>query len=141
REALVGPGAISVSARTIELNEADCRDLFGDLRPGPHVEVTVADTGAGLSPDAQRRLFAEPFFSTKPRRRGFGLATAYGVLHAHRGGLRLHPGEERGVVARVVLPAGHAVPAPAVLPSATIEPSGGERLLVVDDEAEVLSFV
>jgi signal transduction histidine kinase/CheY-like chemotaxis protein len=139
REALVGAGAISVSARTVELSEADCRDLFGDVRPGPHVEVTVADTGAGLSPDAQRRLFAEPFFSTKPRRRGFGLATAYGILHAHRGGLRLLPGSERGAVARVLLPL-----APVVAPSqvaAAAEPARGERVLVVDDDAMILQLV
>ncbi len=139
REALVGPGAISVSARTVELSEADCRDLFGDPRPGPHVEVTVADTGAGLSPDAQRRLFAEPFFSTKPRRRGFGLATAYGILHAHRGGLRLLSGFERGAVARVLLPL-----APAIAPSqvaAAAEPARGERVLVVDDDPMILNLV
>jgi signal transduction histidine kinase/CheY-like chemotaxis protein len=139
REALVGEGAISVSARTTELSEADCRDLFGDLRPGPHVEVTVADTGSGLSPDAQRRLFVEPFFSTKPRRRGFGLAAAYGILHAHRGGLRLLPGSERGAVARVLLPL-----APAVTPSqvvVAVEPARGERVLVVDDDPLILQLV
>jgi CheY-like chemotaxis protein len=162
REALPGPGAISVSARQVDLGEADCQDLFGSARPGPHVEITIADTGIGLSPDVRKRLFSEPFFTTKPRRRGFGLAISYGILHAHRGGLRLHPGEEYGVVARVLLPV--AAPQPAVQemvrPSASLAPRGvssledslaaprsaggrlhGERVLVVDDEPEVLQVV
>jgi signal transduction histidine kinase/ActR/RegA family two-component response regulator len=140
REALPGPGAISVSARPVELGEADFQDLFGSARPGPHVEITIADTGIGLSPEVQKRLFSEPFFTTKPRRRGFGLAISYGILHAHRGGIRLHPGEEYGVVARILLPV--AAPQPAaqemVRPSERLR---GERVLVVDDEPEVLQVV
>src|SRR5262245_35503359 len=67
REALVGPGSISVSARAVELSASDCRDLYGAPRPGPHVEIIIADTGIGLSPEVQRRLFTEPFFTSKPR--------------------------------------------------------------------------
>lgn len=145
REALMGSGVISVSARVVELTASDCRDLYGAVGPGPHVEITLADTGIGLSPEVQRKLFVEPFFTSKPRRRGFGLAVAYGILHAHKGGLRLHPGEERGVVARVVLPIA-PMPAPGltsktqevICPSERVR---GERILVVDDEPEVLQLV
>jgi signal transduction histidine kinase/ActR/RegA family two-component response regulator len=137
REALMGPGAISLSARLTELTEAECRDLFGNARPGPHVEITIADTGIGLSPDAQRRLFSEPFFTTKPRRRGFGLAITYGILQAHRGGFRLHGGAEGGALARVLLPvAGGSFS--AARPSERVR---GERVLVVDDDRAVLQVV
>jgi signal transduction histidine kinase/ActR/RegA family two-component response regulator len=162
REALLGPGSISVSARAVELGESECRELFGSLRPGPHVEVIIADTGIGLSPEVQKRLFSEPFFTTKPRRRGCGLAVAYGILQAHRGGFRLYPGEERGVVARVLLPVFSAprgdvadaparagVLAPAVLMDEVARPAErtrgerarGDRVLVVDDEPDILRFV
>jgi CheY-like chemotaxis protein len=143
RESLMGPGSISVSARVVDLGPAECQDLFGAARPGPHVEIVIADTGTGLSPEVQRRLFADPFFTTKPRRRGFGLAMAYGILHAHRGGLRLHPGEERGVVARALLPVAPSPAAPAPGAAALLAPekARGERILVVDDEAKVLQVV
>src|SRR5262249_55876318 len=66
---------------------------------------------------------------------------AYGVLQAHRGGLRLHPGCERGVVARVVVPVA-AAPAGA---EQALEPSpgraNGERVLVVDHEPAQLRWV
>jgi signal transduction histidine kinase/ActR/RegA family two-component response regulator len=148
REALAGPGSITVSARAAELSAADCLGLFGAVRPGPHVEVCIADTGSGLSPEAQRRLFAEPFFTTKPRRRGFGLAIAYGILHAHRGGLRLYPGAEHGALARVVLPAAprsalvpHAGTAAALGQGNGSEREVGEKVLVVDDDPQVLRYV
>jgi signal transduction histidine kinase/FixJ family two-component response regulator len=143
REALNGPGTISVSARLVELGDIDCHELYGAVRPGPHVEITVADTGIGLSPEVQRKLFSEPFYTTKARRRGFGLAVAYGILHAHRGGVRLHPGPEGGVLARVVVPVAQT---PVAAPAAAAEeappgPSRGERILVVDDDVEVLNYL
>jgi signal transduction histidine kinase/ActR/RegA family two-component response regulator len=144
REALVGPGSISVSAQALTLADADCHDLYGATRPGPHVEICIADTGPGLSPEAQHRLFAEPFFTTKPRRRGFGLAIAYGILQAHRGGLRLHSDGEHGVVARVLVPAAPASaptpPAPEAAVAGTRK-ARGDRVLVVDDDPQVLQYV
>ncbi len=128
-------GAVSVSVRSVQLSDDDCLDLYGDAHPGPHVEIAVADAGPGLGADASRRLFAEPFFSAKPRRRGFGLAVAYGIVHAHHGGLRLRPGASGGVVAEVYLPAIGAAP-PAVE-----APARGEKVLVVDDDPNILRFI
>ncbi|MFQ3649196.1 MAG: response regulator [Gemmataceae bacterium] len=145
REAIQGPGVISVSVRCVHLTSAHAAHYYGDVRPGPHQEITIADTGSGLSPEALQRLFVEPFFSTKARRRGgFGLAIAYGILVSHKGGLQLQPGEERGVVVRVVVPV--AAPQPLngteTSISANGRPSaGGESLLVVEDDPEVLQFV
>ena len=103
-DAMQGAGTASVSARPVELTADDCLELYGDARPGPHVEIAVADSGPGLPPEVARGLFSEPFFTAKPRRRGFGLAVSYGILHAHHGGLRLKPGPTGGTVASVYLP-------------------------------------
>jgi signal transduction histidine kinase/DNA-binding NarL/FixJ family response regulator len=156
REAVSGPGQpadfkpeITLTARVVELDSLRCRDYFGDAQPGRHLEVVVADNGPGLSPEAQRKIFAEPFFSSRSRRRGFGLASAYGVLCAHRGGLDLRSraasnghSECRGAEARFVIPVAQSpvveVPAPPSAPSARPR---GERVLVVDDDAILLQFV
>jgi CheY-like chemotaxis protein len=146
-----GPARVTVTARAAVLGPAECRDVYGEVRPGPHVEVLVADTGPGLTAEARQRLFTDPFFSTRSRRRGFGLATAYGILCAHRGGLDLRPnpdlGDGRGLEARVLLPAAappDAVPG-VVAPSATAAAAAaglrGERVLVVDDDPGILQFV
>ncbi|HTU88926.1 MAG TPA: ATP-binding protein [Gemmataceae bacterium] len=113
REAIAGGGVIEVSARTIHVDAGQARRLLGDVRPGAHLEIRVADNGSGLTPEAQRLLFAEPFFSTKARKRGFGLALAYGILSAHRGGLELLRRPEGGTVARLLVPVA-AVAAPSL---------------------------
>jgi CheY-like chemotaxis protein len=124
----------------VHLTEASCLDLLGYAGAGPHVEITVVDDGCGLSAEARQRLFAEPFFTDKPRHRGLGLAVAYGILCAHKGGLSVAPGTERGTVARAFLPMAAA--------SAPLEPARGykpglargERVLVVDDDPMILKF-
>ncbi len=139
REAVGARGRIELTARAAELSEADCFDLFGAPAPGPHVEVRVADDAAGLSDDARRRLFAEPFYSTKPRHRGLGLAVVYGIVHAHRGGVRVSAASPQGTVAQVFLPAAGA--APRAEPASGASAGRGERVLVVDDEPAILEVV
>jgi signal transduction histidine kinase len=104
REAIVGAGVIDISARTVHVSAGEAAALLGDVRSGKHLEIRIADNGAGLTPEVKRQLFAEPFFSTKSRKRGFGLAMAYGILSAHRGGLELLPRLEGGTIARLVVP-------------------------------------
>jgi signal transduction histidine kinase len=113
REALPAAGSITVAARRHDLTAEECIDLVGGPVPGPSVELTVADTGSGLSPEARDRLFHEPFFTTKVRRRGWGLALVHGILRANRGGLRLDPRPEGGSCVRVFLPLAPPSPAPA----------------------------
>ena len=141
RDAMQGAGTAVLSLRQVELSADDCLELYGDARPGPHVEVAVTDAGPGLDAETAGRLFAEPFFSAKPRRRGFGLAVAYGILHAHHGGIRLRPGAAGGTVAEAYLPA--AAPAPSAAPPAAAAAAAGrgDRVLVVDDDPNILRFI
>ncbi|MFO0879982.1 MAG: response regulator [Gemmataceae bacterium] len=141
REALQGAGAINITARQVELTAADCQELYGNPQPGPHIEVVIVDTGSGLTAEASSKLFSEPFFTTKARRRGFGLMVVYGILQAQKGGIRLHPGEECGVVTRLLLPISTQPIPPASQEAQALHAISGERLLVVDDEPEVLNYV
>jgi signal transduction histidine kinase/CheY-like chemotaxis protein len=152
REAITGSGIIDVSARTVGVSAWQAREFIGDVRPGKHLEIRVSDSGSGLTPEAQRQLFAEPFFSTKPRKRGFGLAMAYGILSTHYGGLELLRRPEGGTVARLIVPAAElaAPPAPRAPASSRVNPlaenrasigtSPHERILIVDDDPMILQF-
>ena len=67
------------------------------------VQVAVADTGAGMDPGAAQRLF-EPFFSTKPRGLGMGLAISRSIVESHGGRIAVAPNPPRGTVVRFSLP-------------------------------------
>ncbi|HJZ56994.1 MAG TPA: HAMP domain-containing sensor histidine kinase [Gemmataceae bacterium] len=116
-EACPQGGLIRVSARPVELTEADARTFLGRVGVGVHLLVSVSDTGTGIKPEVRRRLFAEPFYTTKVRHRGLGLAVAYRTLCAHRGGIQLDPVPPpgTGTNVRVVLPLATGR-APAITP-------------------------
>jgi signal transduction histidine kinase len=124
-EACPQGGVVRVAARPVELSDADARTYLGRVGVGGHLQVTVSDTGAGIKPEIRRRLFVEPFFTTKVRHRGLGLAIAYRVLCAHRGGILIEsvPAPGSGTQVRVVLPL--AAVRPPVTPAPVIATAVG----------------
>jgi signal transduction histidine kinase len=105
-EACPQGGVVRVSARPVELTEADARGYLGRVGVGGYLQITVSDTGTGIKPEVRRRLFVEPFFTTKVRHRGLGLVVSYRVLASHRGGIQIEPvpSPGSGTQVRVVLP-------------------------------------
>lgn len=132
RQAIPADGTVTLMAELTKITAQDCLDLLGHPAPGPAVLLSVQDTGTGFSPEARRRVFAEPFFSTKPRHQGMGLLSLYGILRRFGGGLRLEQGREGGTTARVYLPV--ASPSP---PRAGIALESGQecgRVLIAEDD-------
>jgi C4-dicarboxylate-specific signal transduction histidine kinase len=115
-----------VTARSVELSPTESREYLGNVKAGPHVELTVQDMGAGIKPEVRARLFVEPFYTTKVRHRGLGLAIVYRVLYAHGGGIRIDApvAPETGTVVRVVFPLATARP-PVVPPASSRTPAPG----------------
>jgi two-component system cell cycle sensor histidine kinase/response regulator CckA len=118
-------------------------DTHGTADPpeGDYVFIEVADAGPGVHADNHARVF-EPFFSTKFSGRGLGLAAVHGIVHAHRGVIRLESEPGHGTRFRVLLPrseaasAGERSPIPARR-TAPVVPADGTRVLVVDDDEAV----
>ncbi len=107
---------------------------------GPYALIEVTDDGVGLDPLALSRIF-DPFYSTKFTGRGLGLAALLGIVRAHRGALSVITAPGNGSCFRIYLPlanvavaraheAGHAG-------SESLRHGDGQRILVVDDEADV----
>ena len=67
------------------------------------VWIDVSDSGPGVSPDAQAKLFT-PFFTTKSRGTGLGLATVRRIAEAHKGEIRLLSTSPTGTTMRISLP-------------------------------------
>ena len=137
RDAMPSGGRIQIELGRVELGELDLHEN-SELRPGPHLVLTVSDTGTGMSADVKRRLF-EPFFTTKPTGKGtgLGLAVVYGIVRQHDGAIRIYSEEGRGTVVRVTLPlrtaggeAGMAAPTESV-------PAGDGVVLLAEDDDQV----
>ena len=133
---------VQVSVSRLAELPADARPLAGATRwDGPAIQLRVEDSGPGVAPEAEERMF-EPFFSTKARSgRGLGLSTVFGILKAHGGLLRIGRSEELGGARfEVFLQEAGKGPGPEVSqegpdPAALVVRS--QRVLVVDDDAEV----
>lgn len=81
-------------------------DLAWRVAPDGMVEVDVADTGTGISPDLLPSIF-EPFFTTKEGRgTGLGLSISWGIVDGHGGRIAVRSEEGRGTTFTVRLPAG-----------------------------------
>jgi two-component system, cell cycle sensor histidine kinase and response regulator CckA len=141
RDAMPRGGMISISAANADITDHDAR-LHGGARGGRYVVLEVTDTGEGMSKEIIDRIF-DPFFTTKEvgKGTGLGLSTAQGSVSAHGGILSVisEPGE--GSTFTIHLPARPAQSAAVVIPEEAGPPQGhGELILVVDDDASVLSI-
>lgn len=105
------------------------------IKEGDYVQISVTDTGIGMSEETRRRLF-EPFFTTKFMGRGLGLAAALGIIRNHAGALVVESQPGEGTTFRVLLPRGKTPPAQTLAAPASASRKSG-TVLVVDDEETV----
>jgi signal transduction histidine kinase len=128
-EACPQGGLVRIAAKPVELSEADAKIFLGKAGIGAHLQISVTDTGIGIKPEVRRRLFAEPFHTTKVRHRGLGLAIVYRILCSHRGGIQIDPvpSPGTGTHVRVVLPLA-AARAPASAGNPANHRSPGETI-------------
>jgi CheY-like chemotaxis protein len=135
-QAMPDGGDISISTVNVELNDKSAKNL--GLKEGRHVKISVTDTGIGMDETVQRRIF-EPFFTTKERTRGtgLGLASAYGIIHNHKGAIKVISRKGYGTTFVIYLPASnaHIVADPVGISSIR---AGQGTILVVDDEPNIL---
>jgi PAS domain S-box-containing protein len=101
--------------------------------PLDQVVIRVTDTGEGMPPEVQRRVF-EPFYTTKAHGTGIGLATVHAIVKRHGGTIEVDSEVGRGTEFRVSLPMAAAPITGSFLPSPA---TGDGRLLVVVDEGAV----
>jgi PAS domain S-box-containing protein len=114
-------------------------------RLGAEVHVDVADTGTGMPPDVQARIF-EPYFTTKGERgTGLGLSVVQAMVQGHAGRVQVRSTPALGTVFRLSFPAAApqaAAPPPVAKPAeAAPRPVTPMRVLAVDDERDLTDLV
>ena len=132
---------LDVQVRAVAVDdEFAARDVH--LHPGSYVRITVGDTGPGIDSATQERIF-EPFFTTKDvgEGTGLGLSVVHGIVRGHDGAVTVYSEPGEGTTFHVFLPAMEEVesddPA-APAPEPDLPPVDGTRLLVVDDNPDIV---
>jgi DNA-binding response OmpR family regulator/two-component sensor histidine kinase len=135
RDAMSEGGSVEVTVSQQLLDQTD-----DSLGPGRYVAVAVRDSGLGMSPAVVAKAF-DPFFTTKPAGRGtgLGLSQVANLARLSQGAARIHSEEGAGTTVTLWLVAGD--PADVVQLDKRAAPDSltgrGERVLVVDDEADI----
>ncbi len=143
RDAMPNGGKLTIETANASLDQvyADTRD---EVKPGRYVMVAMSDTGSGMSPDVVRQAF-DPFFTTKGvgKGSGLGLSMVYGFAKQTGGHVAIYSEAGHGTTVKLYLPkfVGVEVPERDSEPKKRSVPTGNERLLVVEDDAAVRTFI
>lgn len=142
RDALAQGGVIRIAVRGASPEE---QQRWSVASPG-WVSLSVTDNGSGMSRETLRRVF-DPFFTTKDvgKGAGLGLAVVHRIIEQHRGGILIDSTLGTGTTVSLLFPAaGWAQQAESDAESAAL-PVGqrlrGKRILVIDDEPEVVEGI
>lgn len=133
-QAMPHGGKISIQVSPLYVTDSRAR-AHPHLTEGPHIVLSVEDTGTGIDPEVQSRVF-EPFFTTKApgKGSGLGLSIVHGIVREHGGALELESEPGKGTTIRVLLPAVESDELDVPSGPDEIQRGAGERILYVDDE-------
>jgi signal transduction histidine kinase len=140
RDAMPDGGILSFSSRPVSVRGDP------DVMDGDYVELTIADTGAGMPAEVAERAF-EPFFTTKEvgKGTGLGLSMVYGMARQSGGAARIESREGEGTAVKLLFRKAD-VPVtetaePAEDGAAPAKPPVPLTVLVIDDDPDVRGFI
>jgi len=142
RDAMPEGGKLTIEASNSYLDEAYCR-LNAGVSSGQYVQISVSDTGAGMSKETIERAF-DPFFTTKQAGQGtgLGLSQVYGFVKQSGGHVKIYSEVGEGTTIKIYIP--RLVGSARAVAEAIARPRAGEReetILVTEDDAEVRGYV
>ena len=135
-------GCLTVSGENITLADGN----HTGLTPGRYLLLTISDEGHGISRQDQEKIF-DPYFSSKDKGSGLGLAVAYAIMKKHDGLISVNSVPGRGATFSLYLPAApdHAL---EIEEQQHKRSSNGGNILIMDDEdivrevaGEMLNFL
>jgi signal transduction histidine kinase/CheY-like chemotaxis protein len=140
RDAMPNGGTLTLTTRNITVSPADTVSDSA-TPPGDYVQLTVEDSGTGMTPEVAQHVF-EPFFTTKGpgKGTGLGLSTVYGIVKQSGAHIGVRSAPEQGTAFEILFPrcTGTATAPRQVEPCGA---GGTETILVVEDENAVRAAV
>lgn len=141
KSAIPQDGVITIKTRTTTIDET-CQT--GDCPAGDYVEIDIVDNGTGMSPEVRQRAF-EPFFTTKEPGvgTGMGLSSVYGLVKQSGGHATIDSELGQGTTIALCFPIAQEeeLPTPTNPSHAAPYRGGADRILVVEDDTDLRTFV
>ena len=137
RDAMPQGGTLTISTAEVTVDERFAKAHLG-LKAGRYAELSMTDTGLGMTKEVQAHLF-EPFFTTKPpgKGTGLGLAVVFGIVQQSGGHVVVDSEPGRGTSVRIYLPPCTQAEKLEDLAATGRSEEGHEALLLVEDEDSV----
>jgi len=134
-QAMPNGGTITIRTERTEI-EADSGI---PLSAGRYVKIVVEDQGIGISKNHLPNIF-EPYYTTKQKGSGLGLATVYSIIKRHGGHITVYSEIEKGTVFNIYLPAslGDIVD---IRNNEEHKHAGQGKILIMDDQESILKMV
>jgi PAS domain S-box-containing protein len=138
RQAMPLGGKLEIAAQNIYV---DSRAVIQgiQLRAGKYIKITVQDEGVGIAEEYLTKIF-DPYFTTKQRGSGLGLATAYSIIKKHEGYIFVESALRTGATFSIYLPASDKSLAPKTAASEPVLLGRG-KILVMDDEEPLRNMI
>jgi CheY-like chemotaxis protein len=143
RDAMPHGGTVTIETSNVALTpEYAALKPVATIVPGPHVLLTVSDTGVGMDRQTVGQAF-EPFFTTKAlgEGTGLGLATVYGIVKQSGGYVWLYSEAGQGATFKIYLPVVGAMPTERGGHDSMPVAQEGEAVLVVEDEPSLRMII
>jgi PAS domain S-box-containing protein len=139
RDAMPDGGTLTIRTCNVGQEEA-YRKSGGQLSSDSYVQISVQDTGVGMSAEVQSHLF-EPFFTTKEvgKGTGLGLSMVHGIVGQHNGYINVISMVGKGTTFEIYLPSVDSKPSLLTVRDNVALPvqGGNETLLVVEDDPDL----
>ena len=142
RDAMPAGGTLSISTANILFKENVPVISSVELKPGEYIQIIISDTGSGMEQDVIEHIF-EPFFTTKGvgKGTGLGLSMVYGFVNRYGGAIDVESAHQKGTTFKLYLPRTSNKESAFENNEVKTDFMGGsESILIVDDEAELLSL-
>lgn len=138
KHAMPHDGKLIIETQNVDMC-FEANDNSEELRS--YVQISITDNGTGIPKEIRDKIF-EPFFSTKEKNKGtgLGLSMVFGFVRRSNGHIKVYSEENIGTTFKIYLPCSknRIVTTSDKITSRDELPTGTEKILIVDDEVELI---
>jgi two-component system cell cycle sensor histidine kinase/response regulator CckA len=133
-------GKLEIELKEIDISYEKSMERVG-MQVGPHLQLTVKDTGCGMDPGVLERIF-EPYYTTKEQGKGtgLGLSVIHGIIKNHGGDINVSSQPAEGTTFTVCLPIIDEIDIETEEVKTASATLGHERILLIDDEEQIIDI-